>query len=101
MQIYYTVINILQSDWCCQHSGIFHTNVSIVTIVLSLPMHATQSTSGVGEAAGDGGEATTCFVSGTLHFMSSEIIDMGIPRILRLKMHVAKIFLLINYSFSN
>ena len=55
--------------------------MSIVTIVLSLPAHATQSTSGVGEAAGDGGEATTSFVSGTLHFRSSEIINRGIPRI--------------------
>jgi len=31
--------------------------------------------SGVGEAAGNGGEAATSFVSGTLHFRSSEVID--------------------------
>jgi len=44
-------------------------------------VHATQSMSGVGEAAGNGGEAASSFVSGTLHFSSSEIIDRGIPRI--------------------
>ena len=40
-----------------------------------------QFLSGVGEATGDGGEATTSFVSGTLNFRSSEIINRGRPRI--------------------